>query len=78
METYMPSVILNLERQTPKDIDRALRTLRKKEDACGTLKALREKEGYEKPTTKRKRKAASAVARHRREQAKSALPDKQY
>lgn len=74
----MPTVILNLERQSSKDIDRALRTLRKKEDACGTLKALRTKEGYEKPTTERKRKKAAAVSRHRREQLKNSLPDKQY
>lgn len=74
----MPSVALTPDRQRPKDIDRALRTLRKKEDACGTLKTLRGREGYEKPTTKRKRKAAAAVARHRRDRAKSALPDKNY
>jgi small subunit ribosomal protein S21 len=74
----MPTINLNPDRQSPKDIDKALRQLRKKEDACGTLKVLREKEGYEKPTTKRKRKAASAVARHRREKLKSALPDKNY
>lgn len=72
----MPTVLLNLERQSPKDVDRALRTLRKKEDTCGVLKALRDKEGYEKPTSMRKRKAAAAVARHRRDQARQALPDK--
>lgn len=74
----MPTVTLNIERQSPKDIDRALRTLRKKEDACGTLKALRAKEGYEKPTTERKRKKAAAISRHRREQSKNSLPDKQF
>lgn len=74
----MPSVTLNPDRQSPKDIDRALRNLRKKEDTCGTLKKLREKEAYEKPTTKRKRKAGAAAARHRREKAKSALPEKQH
>lgn len=74
----MTTVVLDPDRQRPKDIDRALRTLRKKEDKCGTLKKLREKESYEKPTTKRKRKAGAAVARHRREKAKSALPEKQY
>lgn len=74
----MPSVTLNPDRQSPKDIDRALRTLRKKEDKYGTLKKLREKESYEKPTTKRKRKAGAAIARHRHEKAKSDLPEKQY
>lgn len=74
----MPTVILNPDRQSSKDIDRALRNLRKKEDKCGTLKKLREKESYEKPTAKRKRKAGAAKARHRREKAKSTLPEKQY
>jgi small subunit ribosomal protein S21 len=74
----MPTVVLNPDRQSLKDIDRALRTLRKKEDACGTLKKLREKEAYEKPTTKRKRKAGAAAARHRREKAKSSPPEKNY
>jgi small subunit ribosomal protein S21 len=74
----MPKVTLNPDRQSSKDIDRALRQLRKLEDKCGTLKKLREKESYEKPTTKRKRKAAAAKARHRREKEKTSLPEKQY
>lgn len=74
----MPAVTLHPDRQSPKDIDRALRTLRKKEDQCGTLKKLKSIEGYEKPTTKRKRKAAAAVARQRREDAKAKLPEKNY
>lgn len=74
----MPSVILHPDRQRPSDIDSALRTLRKKEEACGILKALREKEAYEKPTAKRKRKLAAAVSRHKREQKKLELPKKMY
>lgn len=74
----MPIVTLNPERQTPKDIDRALRTLKKLEDKCGTLKKLREKEFYEKPTSKRKRKKAAAVSRLRREQASNKLPIKMF
>jgi small subunit ribosomal protein S21 len=74
----MPSVDLRDDRQEARDIDIALRKLKKTVERLGTLKKLQEKTAYEKPTTKRKRKAAAAVARHRRDQAKSKLPEKQY
>jgi len=74
----MPKVILHPDKQRPQDIDNALRTLRKKEENCGILKTLREKEAYEKPTAKRKRKLAAAVSRHKREQSKQELPPKQF
>lgn len=74
----MTTVTLNPERQTSKDIDKALRKLRKINDECGTVKTLREKEAYEKPTTKRKRKKAAAIARHRRFIESQKLPERQY
>lgn len=74
----MTTVTLNPERQSSKDIDKALRKLRKINDDCGTVKALREKEAYEKPTTKRKRKKAAAIARHRRELDKQKLPERLF
>lgn len=74
----MTTVTLNPERQSSTDIDKALRKLRKINDACGTLKTLKEKEGYEKPTTKRKRKLGAAKARHKRDLNKQKLPDKLY
>lgn len=74
----MATVTLNPERQSPKDIDKALRKLRKANDDCGVTKALREKEAYEKPTTKRKRKKAAAKARFQRELDKQKLPQRQF
>lgn len=74
----MPTVSLNPERQTQRDIDNALRKLKKKVEACGILKDLQEGSFYEKPTAKRKRKHAAAVSRHRRELAKQQLPKKMY
>lgn len=74
----MPTVVLNPERQSQKDIEIALRKLKKKVEAGGVLKKLHEKSFYEKPTTMRKRKAGAAVARFRREQAKQKLPPKMY
>lgn len=74
----MATVNLNPERQTPKDIDKALRKLRKINDECGTVRELREREAYEKPTTKRKRKKAAAIARHKRELDKQKLPQRQF
>ena len=74
----MPKVNLNPDRQSPQDIERALRQLKKSEDKCLVLKTLRQKEGYEKPTTMRKRKAASAKARHKRDLDKAKLPEKLY
>ena len=74
----MTTVTLNPERQSPHDIDKALRKLRKINDNCGTVKTLREKEAYEKPTTKRKRKKGAAIARHKRELDKQKLPERQF
>jgi small subunit ribosomal protein S21 len=74
----MPTVTLRDDRQQARDIDMALRKLKKTVERLGTLKKLQEKSSYEKPTAKRKRKAAAAVARHRRDSAKNLLPEKQY
>lgn len=74
----MPKVFLDPDRQSQRDIDRAIKNLRKKSDTCGILKKVQEKVAYEKPTTKRKRKQAAAIARHRRELAKTALPERQH
>ena len=75
----MPKVFLKEDRQyDAREVDIALRKLKKTVERLGTLKTVQEKTAYEKPTSKRKRKAAAAVSRHRREQAKNKLPDKQY
>lgn len=46
--------------------DIALRKFRKNVERAGTLKTLRTKEFYEKPTSKRKRKKAEAIKRHQK------------
>lgn len=62
----MPSVRLDPMRQTAKDIDFALRKLKKKVEAAGTLKKLQEKESFEPKSDKRKRKKAAAKLRQKR------------
>lgn len=50
--------------------EKALRIFRKKVDNSGMKDKLREKEYYEKPNWKRKRKLKSAIKRQQRERAK--------
>ncbi|WP_269506520.1 30S ribosomal protein S21 [Burkholderia sp. IMCC1007] len=54
-------------------VDVALRRFRRDIEKTGLIKELRSRTGYEKPTTERKRKKASAVARQRL-RAKRLLP----
>ncbi len=53
------------QRDMPFDI--ALRKFRKQCEKAGIVKEIREREFYEKPTSKRKRKAAEARKRHLKE-----------
>ncbi len=55
------------------NIDRAIRTLKKKLAEDGLFKALQEKERYEKPSDKRRRKLKSAIVRERKRQAELTL-----
>ncbi|KWN24184.1 30S ribosomal protein S21 [Burkholderia territorii] len=54
-------------------VDVALRRFRRDIEKTGLIRELRSRTGYEKPTTERKRKKASAVARQRL-RAKRMLP----
>lgn len=54
-------------------VDVALRRFRRDIEKTGLIRELRSRTGYEKPTTERKRKKASAVARQRL-RAKRLLP----
>ena len=74
----MATVTLRDDRQEARDVDIALRKLKKAMERCGTLKDVQAKQAYEKPTTKRKRKKAAAKARHRREKQRNQLPERQY
>lgn len=74
----MAKILLNPDRQTQRDVDIALRKLKRQVEDDGTLKDIQKHTAYVKPTTQRKMKAAAAKSRHRREQAKNKLPDKQF
>ena len=58
--------------------DVAFRRFRKKVEASGLLKDLRDKEHYEKPTTVKKAKRNAARKRWQRELARNQLPKKLY
>ena len=53
------------------DVNFALRKFKKKVQESGILQELRERQYYEKPTTKRKRAKAAAKARWKKQQAKN-------
>lgn len=74
----MPSVRLDPTRQSSKDIDFALRKLKKKVEAAGTLKKLQEKEFFEPKSDKRKRKKAAAKLRQKRLTASEKQPEKMF
>ena len=66
---------------TPKlnePIDVALRRFRRDIEKTGLIRELRARTGYEKPTTERKRKKASAVARQRLRAKRMLPPRKMY
>jgi small subunit ribosomal protein S21 len=68
-------------RVTVKDnenITQALRRFKRKIEDSGLLDTLRQKEFYEKPTTKRKRKKSAAVNRYKKKLEKEQLPKKMY
>lgn len=60
------------------NIDKALRKFKKKVNDNGILQTLRDKEYYEKPTTARKKAAATARNRWLKKLASEALPKKMY
>lgn len=60
------------------DVGRALKKFKNKIEELGTLKILKEKEFYEKPTTKRKRKAAAGKQRYLKKLEREQLPKKLY
>ena len=58
--------------------EKALRIFRKKVDNAGIKDAVREKEYFEKPNQKRRRKLKSAIRRTERERAKEEAYWKDY
>jgi len=60
------------------NVEKALRTFKKKIQESGKLMELKEKEFYEKPTTKRRRIKNQQVRRAQRRREAEALPKKLY
>jgi small subunit ribosomal protein S21 len=60
------------------NINVALRKLKKKVDDSGKLMDVLAKQFYEKPTTKRKRKAGAAKSRWNKKLREDSLPKKMY
>jgi small subunit ribosomal protein S21 len=60
------------------NINQALRKLKKKVDESGVLDELRDREGYIKPTVKRKKAAGAAKARWKKKLRDQQLPPKMY
>jgi small subunit ribosomal protein S21 len=60
------------------NVEKALRKFKKKVQDSGLLLELRERETYEKPTTRRKRKKGAARNRWQKELARQKLPPKLF
>jgi small subunit ribosomal protein S21 len=60
------------------NVEKALRKFKKKVQDSGLLQDLRDRETYEKPTTRRKRKKSAARNRWRKQLAAQTLPKKLY
>ena len=60
------------------NVEKALRKFKKKVQESGLLNELRDRETYEKPTTKRKRKKSAAKNRWNKKLAAQQLPKKLY
>lgn len=60
------------------NVEKALRKFKKKVQESGLLDELRERQTYEKPTTKRKRMKGAAKARHRKQVRSQQLPKKLF
>lgn len=59
-------------------VEKALRKFKKKVLESGLLRELKERETYEKPTTRRKKAKASAKARWKKKLSADKLPKKLY
>ncbi len=60
------------------NVEQAIRKLKKKMQDCGLLQELRDRESYEKPTTRKKRKASAAKNRWKKKLSSQQLPKKLY
>lgn len=70
----MPKVVV----RESEHFEGALRRFKRVIESSGLIPELRSREFYEKPTTERKRKKASAVKRHQKNLASQSLPKKLF
>jgi small subunit ribosomal protein S21 len=68
----------NLVVVTNDNVEKALRKFKKKVSDSGLLQELRERETYEKPTTRRKKAHTAAVRRWKKRLADEQLPKKLF
>ena len=68
--------IIRVKENEPFDV--ALRRFKRAVEKTGLLTELRAREFYEKPTTERKRKLATAVKRYQKRLRSQLLPKKMY
>jgi small subunit ribosomal protein S21 len=73
-----PKVNGNLVIVINDNVEKALRKFKKKVSESGLLQELRERETYEKPTTRRKKAHNSAVRRWRKKLSDEQLPKKLF
>ena len=71
-------IIGNLVYVANDNVEKALRKFKKKVAESGLLQDLRERETYEKPTTRRKKAHNSAVRRWKKKLADQQLPKKLF
>ena len=71
-------IIGNLVFVTNDNVEKALRKFKKKVTESGLLQELRERETYEKPTTRRKKAKAAAKRRWKKKLADEQLPKKLF
>jgi len=71
-------ILGNLVYVSNDNVEKALRKFKKKVQESGTLQTLRERETYEKPTTRRKKAKAAAKRRWKKKLADEQLPKKLF
>ena len=60
------------------NVEQAIRKLKKKMQDSGLLQELRDREAYEKPTTKRRKNKNQQIRRAQKKREAEALPKKMY
>lgn len=71
-------ILGNMVYVTHDNVEKALRKFKKKVQESGILQELRERETYEKPTTRRKKAKNAAVRRWKKRLADEQLPKKLF